>query len=134
MTNEEEGTPVQEDPTPVEPTSPVTSLLSEVDSLIKGSGDKVRETVISRFVGYAVDARVQAVEQHLNQRADVLKELRKLKPDQIVRDASGAVVSEGYSADQYKKLEEAKKRLEKIDNALTLALEKGDFSKVLKTN
>lgn len=125
-----------EDTTPNTPPNPgkssmAGSLLSEVSEKISASGPVVWGRVVDLLTEKEVSNRVNLLEQALQKRNEMLKDLRKLeKADIQTFDANGKVLTESFSKSAAENLKKAREQLGKMENALTLALEKNDFSKL----
>jgi len=111
--------------------TPVQQVLIELSEKINSSGSLVKQKFLEYLVNQEIDDRVSLLVEVLQKKSDAEREVKKAnKPDVRTRNADGTVLQESFSEDAYKKLSEAKKKLERIDAAMDLALDKNDYSKL----
>jgi hypothetical protein len=96
---------------------------------IAASGATIEEAVIAKLTEEVVSKRVGMILQAFQEIDKAEKErFRMTKPDHVLYDETGEVVSQAYSKDAQALLAKAKQREEKLRAALDAALEKNDYS------
>ena len=118
------------EPAPSAGVSKAASILEDVGTLVKTSGDTVRKRVVETLAEKVIAENVRLTMAGLDKRSDALSNVRKLsKPDQLAYDASGNKI-ETMSAAKFDELKKAKEALDKVEKALAKALEENDYSKL----
>lgn len=109
-------------------------LLTEVATKVKELGPKVRERVVEARTEAVLSKRTDALAKALDVRVTVDAELKKLmKPDAVVYGDDLQPTSQGYTEKRKKEIEDAQKKLGKIDKAINAALaDNPDWGQVLK--
>lgn len=101
--------------------SQASTLLTKVSESIKNSNDVVKERLTSLLVEREIVARVELLDKALAKLSEAKKELGKLKPDQTSIAGDGTK-TETYSKEQYKKREDVKENLDKLNAAVQTAM------------
>lgn len=105
---------------------------TEVRAATEAKAAEIPQTVTDHYVEKEIDARVELTIRAIDTLDDLQKQIKKLRPDQEVYDATGNLVSAGYSKI---KLEERKKSIERqdrIEAALSDVFENKNFDKLKK--
>lgn len=93
--------------------------------------ETVRSAVIQKLVNDEIANRTAAVLEGMNRLAKLKSDHRKIKPDQRSLDVEGNITSETYSPTRFEELKKANEQITKLEKALEIALEDGDYSKLL---
>ena len=92
-------------------------------------GPKVEDSVVDAMVTREVNKRSQALVTVLDKLARLENEGKKInRPDQESFDGAGKLVSSTFSKEKTKAIKEHNEKIEKIQKALTKALDEGDYS------
>lgn len=105
------------------------------DKISQVASDKAIEAVVNHLVDIEIKRRADALEKAINIYEETNRELRKIKPDNILYDLNGKVLSENYSKNAYenhRKLTEKLQRIEKIVKAATEENKWGDLYNLSK--
>jgi hypothetical protein len=108
-------------------TKPSQTLLEKVTSGIKSGQDAVINQVVGHFVKKEQDRRADAVISAMDKLASYDRDLKKIKPDQVGFDLGGQKVSETYSKAKVDEMNKIKSATEKLEKALTKALENAEY-------
>lgn len=127
MTDETTATDLPAD-LPTEAPAPVATISEAIAARLSGVAPLTREKVIDHFAQKLATKQADALIVGLDKLDGLNKENYKLKADQIVYNAGGTPISEGFSKarlDERKKLGE---QIEKLSKAIDKADAKGDFA------
>jgi hypothetical protein len=116
-----------EPPEIVQVQNDVASVRINVARLIAASTPDVVEAVIQSFVKTEKDRRAKVLVDGLNKHADAATALAKLKPDHMVFDNDGSMISQGWTANQKGAKDKAQKVVDKFTTALNAAISSGEF-------
>jgi chaperonin cofactor prefoldin len=108
----------------------IGSIQQVVKTRLVDQNPSVKESYIQKQVDAKIQSRIQLVEKAINSVAEATKELRKIKPDQVFYGVDGKVIQEAYTKELLDKKNKLVEKIEKIENALTKALEEADYSKL----
>lgn len=106
----------------------IPSVRTVVSERIAKSGPEVAEKVIEHLATREVNRRTDAVLKGFDKLEELEKEFRKLRPDVVSYDEAGKVANSTWSAEQLKKRNELKQKIEKLTNTIDRALVKEDYS------
>jgi hypothetical protein len=107
-----------------------SDIMAAVATRLGESSEAIKTAVIDTLVSKELTTRADKIMATMTMADNVKRDLRKIKPDQVILNLDGTTSSEGYSK---AKLEEHKKltdRLAKIEKAINTALTDGDYSKI----
>lgn len=133
MTDENVNQNENQDETP--PQDPVAIILSgETKAAVeKAQNDgEIRRRVVESFAEEEINRRANLLTRALQARDAKYKEIQKLKPDNVFFNENGEQTSATWSKDALKKMQEAKKQLNKMDNAINKAVNNADYSGLQK--
>lgn len=105
------------------------AILNDIKTAIAGSNDKIITMVKEHYVDQEVQKRVQQLVKGLDSLQAARKELAKIKPDNIVYDEDEQIISQGFSKAKLDDLGKARKKVSKLEKALSKAFD-GDFSEL----
>lgn len=108
----------------------MTTVSEIVANGLANSGPTVRSMVTDLLVKKELERRTSLIVQAVGEIDKLDAQIRKTKPDQKILSATGEVVSEGYSPAKHQELTKAQARRKKIEDAVNLALEQNNFSKI----
>lgn len=95
--------------------------------------EKVKSIVVQKLYDAELQRRVDAAIKCVSQIEDLEKDLKKIsKPDVETYNADGSVANASYSKEKIEQIKNKTKEKEKLETALMQALEKNDFSALLK--
>lgn len=97
---------------------------------IKGAGPQIRDIVKSKFIQEEVQRRAGLLERLVVALNAFRKEGFKIKPDQQSFDASGKLVSEGWTKAALDKKKKYEEKLAKAEKAFEKALGENDYGSV----
>lgn len=110
------------------PLSTVADLRGRVQLLIGSSTPDIVDQIVQSFVKQEKERRVGLLVDMLKKHSDAETEFNKLKPDIITFLEDGETIKEkNWSAVAKGNRDKAKKKLERLTNALNTAISKGDF-------
>lgn len=107
-----------------------TSVHAKIAEQLSELSPKVENAVVDALVERELTKRSEAVVQCMDMLAKCEGDLRKIKPDQVSYDGDGKEVSSTFSKNKFEEKKKLLERIEKLKNAITKAIEKGDFSDV----
>lgn len=110
----------------------MTTLAQVVAEKISGSNDVIKEKVIDVLAGREITRRADLVVKAFDHLDSLKKSLSKVKPDQVLYSDSGEKLQEGFSRAKLEEKNKLQDSLDKLSNAIDLALGKGDFSKLFE--
>lgn len=121
--------PIEEIPGTVSaiPFSSIAGIRSQVQTVIDGSGPMVLEQVIQIFSKAETDRRVALLVDGLKRHAAAEAEYDKIRPDHKILADDGAIAFHGWTLDQKKKKDSAKRLVDRLTNALTEAMSNRNF-------
>lgn len=105
------------------------------EGIAKLGSTKVVDTVVESLVRVEILKRADALEKAIKLHDDTIKEIRKIKPDQITYDLDGTKQTETYSKsviDNNKKFTDKLKKIEKTIVDATEAEKWGDLYNLVK--
>lgn len=119
----------EEKPLPV-----AVDIRKEVKGIVEetSKSGKVRELTVNRLADEEIDKRVKLLMSALSQRADLSKELDKIRPDNLNFDETGKKVAEYYSKEKSDARKKATEKLTKMDKAINKACNDGDYEDLKK--
>ena len=101
-----------------------TNVFSLVKQRLDSSGEEVKNRLVDLMVEDELSKRVATLKVAIEKLQQLSKELRKVKPDQVVFDENGNAVQTGFSKnmlDAKRKLQDQVDQLDKaVDNAMNL--------------
>ena len=103
------------------------TVLKRIATDIAKITPKVEDAVVDAMVKRELNKRTEAVVQVMDNLSKLEGDLRKIKPDQVQIDDAGKEISSSFSKAKFEELKKHREKIEKHRNALTKALEKGDF-------
>jgi hypothetical protein len=109
--------------------------MADVAKEIGGSNKTVYQNVVDDLTRAEVIRRTGILSSSLKQLGVVQKEVKSVQPDALTFDETGAQTSAGFTRQQLQKLQKAKQKFEKLDKAITEAINNGkydDLEKVMK--
>lgn len=106
------------------------AVIAAVSERVNNSAPDVREKLITTLSDRQIQERVELLDAGLKKLKELDVAIKKIKPDHIVMDAKGAEISSGYSKAVVEELKKAQEAHQKMEEALNLALDKNDFSKL----
>lgn len=129
-----EGKPEAADENTVEvtKTSSVITMQDAIATEVAKIGPRVREQLIEVRVEAVLRQQVTALDQGFAKRARLLKDLKKIRPDQVNYSESGEVISETFSKTQVETKKKCVEQIAKIEKCLRLALDNDDYSELYK--
>ena len=105
-------------------------LNEAVAERIANSGNTIFSRVVDIMADETIAKRVKQITTAMTEADNLVKELRKLKPDVVSYDESGAVISSAFSKARIDERAKNSNRRRKIEAAITDALDKGDWAKI----
>lgn len=110
---------------------PMKNTITEaVVAQITGLSPRVEASVVDVLVQRELTRRSEAIVQCFDKVDKLVKELRKVRPDQVVFDETGKQVAALYSKPILEARTKLEQQIEKIEKAIQKALDKQDFSDV----
>lgn len=110
----------------------MTTIREEVSFKLENSPHIVRESIINSLVDAEINLRSEKALGVFNQIEDQTKVVKRLlKPDVEVFDENGNIVSVSFSKERSGELKKAREKLTKLEEALSKAFDKNDWSGVL---
>ena len=110
--------------------TPKSINIAVAEQVEKLGSEKVINTVVDKLVTAEVAKRAEALASAIKLSEDTLREQRKAsKPDQVSIAADGTK-TETFSAKAFEAKKKLDDKLQKIDNVVTNATEKGDWGKL----
>lgn len=110
--------------------SVVADLDSSVKTLLTQSTPSLKNRVVNTLVEKELTTRHDKLLKALDMIKEAEKELKKIKPDVEHFDADGNPEKPKYTKTQLDALKAAKKKIADINEAIALALDKGDVTKL----
>lgn len=109
----------------------IQTVLDEVATNIKNSGDDVRKRLIAKLTEDEVSERVDLMTKAIQKRFQQMNDLKKVdRPDQEFYEAEGDKPAQAfYTKARKEEIKKAKEALQKTDNAIEKALD-GDWTKL----
>lgn len=108
----------------------MNSVQIKIAEQITNIAPKVEDSIVAVFVERELEKRSTATVKVLDDLLKLESTLKKIRPDVKTYDADGKVTSESYSKAKADELKKTKERITKYTNALSKALEEGDFENV----
>lgn len=112
--------------------NPFVEIQKDIKTRLVSTNDVVREKYIEGEVASKVVERVALLKSAIAKAVEIDKEIKKIKPDQVLYDVNGAVVQEYYSKAVSDKLKELKDKSVKLEAAIIKAFETADYSELEK--
>lgn len=110
-----------------------TVFRNEVETFLAENGAKeVREALKSILVKEKVEERTKTLRSGLDKLLELRGKLKSIRPDQESFDANGKPVATTYSSAKVKELKKAQELVEKMETALTEALNEFKYEKLEK--
>lgn len=113
--------PVATAPVPA-PVPATISIKTEAKEQIKAKNATIRETVIERLVEAELDNRATILAKAIEDREKKDRDLKKIKPDNVVYDAATSEKKETYTAAKFEERKKAQEAINKLDKAIDAAL------------
>ena len=114
----------------------IKSINSAVaEQIAKLGSAKVIDNVVEALVKVEIARRTEALEKAIKLHEETLREIRKIRPDQISFNLEGAKVSETYSKAVYDSNKKLNEKLAKIEKTIVAATENdkwGDLYNLVK--
>ena len=111
-------------------TTPKTINIAVAEQVASLGSAKVVDTVVEKLVQAEVTKRAEALAAVIKLSEDTLREQRKAgKPDQVAIDTNGVKV-ETFSVKAFEANKKLVEKLNKIDNIVANAVEKGEWGKL----
>lgn len=107
-----------------------SKLRLEVQAVLATRSPTIREAVIQHLAAQTMEERTKQVLSVIEKVAAARKAVFSVKPAQRGFDKDGKVISESYSKEQIDEINKQKSIINKIETALGLAFDKGDWSKL----
>lgn len=107
-----------------------TDILAVVAERVGSSGPTVLERVIEIMTEEQLKKRVSTLLATMTMADNLVKDIRKIKPDHVLLTEEGSVVSSGYSKQKLEELNKLKAKLAKVEKAINKALETGDYGDI----
>lgn len=115
----------------------VKSINTAVAEQIQKLGaTKVVDTVVESLVQVEIKRRAEALEKAIKLHEETLREIRKVKPDQVTFNLDGSKASETYSKQAYENNKKLNEKLAKIEKVIVAATEQdkwGDLYNLVKS-
>lgn len=107
----------------------------QVAEKIANSGEEVQNTVINKLAEIEISKRVDTLTKAVTKLDGLEKDLKKIDgKNDVITYATGGVKQESMSEKRFKEIEQAKKNVSNLENAINLALEKNDDESYKKLN
>jgi hypothetical protein len=106
------------------------------EQIAKLGSTKIIDTVVESLVKVEINRRSDALEKAIKLHEDTLKEVRKVKPDQITFNLDGTKASELYSKVAVENNKKLNQKLAKIEKTIVDATENdkwGDLYNLMKS-
>lgn len=106
------------------------------EQIAKLGSTKVIDTVVESLVKVEITRRSDALEKAMKLHEDTLREIRKVKPDQVTFNLDGTKASETYSKQAYENNKKLNEKLAKIEKVIVAATEQekwGDLYNLVKS-
>jgi hypothetical protein len=110
----------------------MTSVREAVAEKLATSGETVKGRVVDLMVEETLKKRVGQVMSAMTERDNLEKDLRKLKPDVLHYDESGAPAATLYSKVAIEQRKKVTDRIAKVEKAIAKALDENDFGDVMQ--
>jgi hypothetical protein len=111
-------------------TTPKTINVAVAEQVAKLGSTKIVDTVVEKLVQLEITKRAEALAAVIKLSEDTVRDQRKAsKPDQVSINADGTKV-ETFSAKAFEIKKKLDEKLTKIDNAVSNAVEKGEWGKL----
>lgn len=104
-----------------------TSLRTRIQTVIEASTSAVNELVVNYFVKQETDRRTALIVDGLKRLGDAEKAHEAIKADHRIFGEGGEVLQFGFSAEQKGKKDKARKKLDRLSDALNEAISSGKF-------
>lgn len=111
---------------------PEPSLSEAVGEKIAQAGPEVRKRVVDALAEKEVSKRSDRIIQGMSILDKLEKELKRLKPDIRPMDNDGNVLMEAYSPQKHEEKKKLQKKIDKLQNAINVALEQQNFEPLEK--
>ena len=105
-------------------------LAEAVAARIANSGVTIFDRVVDIMAGEAITKRVKQITTAMTEADNLVKELRRLKPDVVGYHEDGFVISSAFSKARIDERAKNINRQKKIEAAIADALDKGDWAKI----
>ena len=106
------------------------------EQITKLGSTKVIDTVVESLVKVEISRRSDALEKAIKLHEDTLREIRKVKPDQVTYNMDGTKASETYSIQAFENNKKLNEKLAKIEKTIVGATENekwGDLYNLVKS-
>lgn len=106
------------------------------EQITKLGSTKVIDTVVESLVKVEISRRSDALEKAIKLHEDTLREIRKVKPDQVTYNLDGTKASETYSKQAFENNKKLNEKLAKIEKTIVGATENekwGDLYNLVKS-
>lgn len=106
--------------------SALQPLRDRIEQTIAGSGETVVSRVVDAFVETEIKKRADLLTAAVNTMRMLETDAKKIKPDAVYVDATGAPVSANYTPAKQKELVKHTQKITTLDTAIANALTKQD--------
>lgn len=104
------------------------NINQKVAEQIASAGDEIAQRVINLLAEKDKEKRVSILVQCIGELDGMNKEIEKIRADLVLYDADGKVTSENWSKAKLEERNSKKGKRDKLEAAISLALEKNDFN------
>lgn len=109
-----------------------TEIREALKQGIKDTQEGAKQKVVDHYVQKEVDRRSDLIIKGLEKLESLEKARDQIKPDNVIKDAEGKVIQNGYAEATYGKLEKSKQAVEKLNKALNGALKEANYEALEK--
>lgn len=110
----------------------ITSMLDAIAADVGKLGPAIREGLIKVRAEKVLNQKITALDQGFAHRARLLKDLNKIRADNVSYDIDGKETRSEWSKEQLKKRRECLEQVSKIEKCLRLALDQDDYAELYK--
>lgn len=108
----------------------MNTVQTKVAEQIATLNPKVEDAVVGVLVQRELTKRSDALVIVIDALAKLELEMKKQKPDMVFYDADGTLAAESFSKAKFEEKKKLGEKITKYENAITKALDKGDFGDV----
>jgi len=112
------------------PLNPIRSIREDVKKGISDNNKQVRERIVATLVETQIVSRTELVTKAISAYDSISNDFNKARPDNKTYNPDGTVASETYTQAQAQKRVKAQGDLTKITEALSAAIDDGDYTKL----